>query len=114
VMQVEQPTAARDGGWNSMVSLLRSKFASKQAAGELEDTNFDESLRNEVFIGFKGGFLSVWLNPETGKGSWYAVTEKLDVAQPWFMSIDGKVELSGEAMDISSAVDRLAAKISTK
>jgi len=62
----------------------------------------------------KSGFLSVWLNTNTGKGSWNVITEKLEMAEPWFMSTDGKVELSGESMDIPTAVERFVEKISKK
>jgi hypothetical protein len=100
--------------WNNIVLQLRSQLASKEASGELEQTYFNEPLRNELTMTAKSGFLSVWLNTNTGKGSWNVITEKLEMAEPWFMSTDGKVELSGESMDIPTAVERFVEKISKK
>jgi hypothetical protein len=113
-MQVERDRIARDKLWNAIVSRLRSQLASKEASGELEQTYLNEPLRNELTMTAKGGFLSVWLETETGKGSWNVITEKLQIAEPWFITVDGKVELSGESMDISAAVENFVEKITTK
>ena len=113
-MQAERDMVARDELWNGIVSQLRSQLAAKEALGELEQTYLDEPLRNELTMTAKGGYLSVWLHPEDGKGSWNVITDKLEMAEPWFMSVDGRVELSGESMDIPTAVERFIEKISTK
>jgi hypothetical protein len=111
-MDVELEMAARDELWKAIVSRLRSQLATKEASGELEQTSLDEPLRNELTMSAKSGYLSVWLDTDTGKGSWNAISGKLDMAEPWFMSTDGKVELSGETMDIATAVERFVEKIS--
>jgi hypothetical protein len=111
-MQDERDMVARDVLWNGIVSQLRSQLASKEASGELEQTHLDEPLRNELTMTAKGGYLSVWLDADTGKGSWNVITDKLQVAEPWFMSTDGKVQLSGQKMDIAGVVNEFVQKIS--
>jgi hypothetical protein len=112
--EFEQEIAARDELWNTIVSQLRLQLVAKEASGELEQTYLDEPLRNELTMTAKGGYLSVWLNTDTGKGSWNVITDKLQIAEPWFISADGKVDLSGESMDIPTAVKKFIEKISTK
>jgi len=82
-----------------------------QAEGELEQAVLDEPLQNELYVSIKDGYLSVWLNTDTGKGSWNALNKELDRAEPWSMSPEGIVELSGEKMDLSHAVERFARKL---
>jgi hypothetical protein len=113
-MQAEQDEAARDELWNTLVNQLRSLLASKESSGELEQTFLDEPLRNELTMTAKSGYLSVWLHTDTGKGSWNVITNKLQIAEPWFMSADGKVELSGENMDIPTLAERFVEKISAR
>ncbi|MBB5065765.1 hypothetical protein [Granulicella mallensis] len=97
-----------------MVGQLRSRLASMEASGELEQAELNEPLRNELTMTSKGGYLSVWLHTDTGKGSWNVITGELQVAEPWFMSSEGIVELSGESMNLPNAVERFAAKIVVK
>ena len=113
-MKVELEVAARDELWNTIVSQLRSQLASKEALGELAETALDQPLRNELTMTAKSGYLSIWLDTDTGKGSWNAISERLDMAEPWSISFDGKVKLSGEVMDIPNAAAKFVEKISPK
>ena len=79
--------------------------------GEVEDAKLDEPLPNEFYVSIKDGYLSVWLNSDNGKGSWNALNKELDRAEPWSMSPEGIVELSGEKMDLSHAVESFARKL---
>ena len=113
-MQAETEVIVRDELWKTIVSQLRSQLASKEALGELEQTFLDEPLRNELTMTAKSGYLSIWLDTDTGKGSWNAISERLDMAEPWFISTDGRVELNGEVMDIPNAATKFVEKISPK
>lgn len=113
-MPMELDTLAMDALWNTIVTQLRSKLVAKEIAGELEQTHLDEPLTNELIMTAKSGFLSVWLEVDTGEGSWNVITERVQEAEPWFLSPGGQVELSGESMDIPTAVDRFIEKISPK
>jgi hypothetical protein len=113
-LQSEDVTVARDNYWKSMVSQLQSVLAQMEAKGELEKTWLDEPLPNELTATAASGYLSVWLHPDTGKGSWNQITQKVDMAEPWFMSPEGEVELSGEKMTLSEAVEQFAAKLAAK
>jgi hypothetical protein len=85
-----------------------------EVTGELGKTQLDEPLRNELYVSVNDGFLSIWLNSDTGKGSWNAFTKLLDRAEPWYISPEGIVELSGQKMDIPHAVECFARKLVTK
>jgi hypothetical protein len=114
MLDTERDTAERDELWKSMVSQLQSRLGSMETTGELEQAKLDEPLRNELTMTAKDAFLSVWLNSDTGKGSWNAITKQLDMAEPWYMSPEGIVELSGEKMDIPHAVEHFVRKLVTK
>ena len=58
------------------------------------------------------GFISVWLNADTGKGSWNAITKHLDMAEPWFLTPEGVFQIDGETMNLSAAAERFIAKVS--
>jgi len=111
---VEIDTAARDELWKSFVGQLQSRLTSMEAAGELEQAKLDQPLRNELGMSTKDGYISIWLHTDTGKGSWNAVTKKLDTAEPWYMSPEGVIEISGEKMDLPHAVECFAEKLVTK
>ncbi len=110
-MTEEEKEAAKDELWNALVSQLRLLLASKETAGELEETYFDAPHRNELTMSAKSGYLSVWLNADTGDGSWDVITEKMQEAEPWTLSADGRVKLSGEEMDVSGLTVRFMEKI---
>ncbi len=100
--------------WTAIVSLLCSQLKALEVSGKLSRVKIDELFENEIYITTDIGVLSIWLNTDTGKGSWNAITNKLDMAEPWFMSADGKVELSGQSMDVPTVVEKFIEKISTK
>ena len=110
-MLMEAEVAARQELWDTLVKQLRSRLASKEASGELEQTRLEEILTNEFIMTAKDGYLSVWLNTDSGKGSWNAIGGRWDVAEPWFQYADGRVELSGEIMDVSAAVEKFLEKL---
>jgi hypothetical protein len=113
-LQSESETRKRDEYWGSLVAQLRSSLALMEANGELEQAKLDEPLLNELTASAKGGYLSVWLHPDTGEGSWNQITGDMDMAEPWFMSPDGQIELSGERITLSEAVKQFAEKLVTK
>jgi hypothetical protein len=82
--------------------------------GKINDVEIEELFENEIYITADTGVLSIWLDWASGEGSWNVSTNKLDRAEPWFMSDDGKVELSGESMNLPIAVETLLEKLSTK
>lgn len=108
----EQESEMRAALWVSLVSELRSKLSLMEAAGRLEKPNFNEQLYQEFTMTANEGYISVWLNGVTGKGSWRVISKLLDMAEPWFLSPNGVFELDGEAMNLSAAADRLIAKVS--
>ena len=112
-LQSERETRERDEHWNSLVKELRSLLTLMEAKGELQQPRLNEPLLNELIATAKDGYLSVWLHPNTGKGSWNQITGTMDTAEPWFMSPEGEVELSGERMTISKAAKEFAAKLVT-
>jgi hypothetical protein len=108
---LEQP---RSELWTATVSLFRSQLEALEANGKISDVKIEELFDNEIYIGADTGVLSIWLDIASGEGSWNVITNKLDRAEPWFMSADGKVELSGQSMDVPTAVEKLIEKLSTK
>jgi hypothetical protein len=113
-LQSEREARERNEHWNSLVSQLRSLLALMEANGQLEQAKLNEPLLNELTASAKGGYLSVWLHPETGQGSWNQITGEMDMAEPWFMSPEGQIELSGERMTLSEAAKRFAKKLVAK
>ena len=112
--QSEQDTTMRHELWVSMVSLFRSHLAALERSGKISSVKLDELFDNEIYINTDTEVLSIWLETISGKGSWSVITNKLDMTEPWFMSADGKVELSRESMDVPTAVEKLIEKLSTK
>src|SRR5664280_3678019 len=92
--------------WTAIVSLFRSQLEALETNGKMSGVKIRELFENEIYINADTGVLSIWLDTDSGEGSWNVITNKLDVAEPWFMSADGKVELSGESMDVPTAVEK--------
>jgi hypothetical protein len=108
----EQESEMRAALWVSLVSELRSKLSLMEAAGQLEKPTINEPLYQEFTMTANEGFISVWLNGDTGKGSWRVLSKLLDMAEPWSLSPTGEFKLDGEAMNLSAAADRFIAKVS--
>ena len=108
----EQESEMRATLWVSLVSELRSKLSLMEAAGQLEKPTINEPLYQEFTMTANEGFISVWLNGDTGKGSWRVLSKLLDMAEPWSLSPTGEFKLDGEAMNLSAAADRFIAKVS--
>ncbi|WP_433965649.1 hypothetical protein [Tunturiibacter gelidiferens] len=108
----EEEAGMRAALWVSLVSELRSKSSLMEAAGQLEKPTIDEPLYQEFTMTANEGFLSVWLNGDTGKGSWRVISKLLDMAEPWFLSTSGDFKLDGEVMNLSAAASRFIAKVS--
>ena len=108
----EQESEMRAALWVSLVSELRSKLSVMEAAGQLEKATINEPLYQEMTMTANEGYISVWLNGDTGKGSWRVISKLLDMAEPWYLSPTGEFKLDGEAMNLSAAADRFIAKVS--
>ncbi|MGA1982932.1 MAG: hypothetical protein ABSG84_10675 [Acidobacteriaceae bacterium] len=108
----EQEVDRRAALWASLVAELRSKLSSMEATGQLPKTDINEPLLHEVSMTVGDGFISVWLNADTGKGSWNAITKSLDMAEPWYITTDGVFQIDGEEMNLSAAAERFIAKVS--
>jgi len=100
--------------WSATVILFRSQLKVLETNGKLSDVKVEELFDNEIYITADTGVLSIWLDWDSGEGSWNVITDKLQRAEPWFMSADGKVELSGESMELPTAVGTLIEKLLTK
>jgi hypothetical protein len=96
-----------------LVTLLRVQLAKLEEAGRLSSITIDEPLDNEVFIAANTGVLSVWLEAESGRGSWNLITTD-QTADGWSMSNDGNITLDGGKFDIESAAAHFAAKLVEK
>jgi hypothetical protein len=108
--QSDRNTILRREHWTSMVSFLHSQVAALEAKGRLSDVTVNELFDNEMYVSAATGILSIWINVEDGSGSWNAITNDQTV-EPWSMSTDGTIELSGQCLDIKSAVEQFAAKL---
>jgi hypothetical protein len=108
----EHESEMRAALWVSLVSELRSKLSLMEAAGQLEKPNFNEPLYQEFTMTANEGYISVWLDGDTGKGSWRVISKLMDMAEPWFLSPTGEFKVDGEAMNLSAAADRFIAKVS--
>jgi hypothetical protein len=108
----EQESEMRAALWVSLVLELRSKLSLMEAAGQLEKPSINEPLYQEFTMTANEGYISVWLNGDTGRGSWNALSKLLDMAEPWFLSPTGEFKIDGETMNLSAAADRFIAKIS--
>ncbi|WP_263380090.1 hypothetical protein [Granulicella paludicola] len=60
-----------------------------------------------------GGYLSVWLDPHSGEGSWNQIAPE-DKCEPWRMSPDGIASISGEQVSVHGLAERFATKLITK
>jgi hypothetical protein len=109
--QIDRVTDYRDKLWQSIVRSIRLCLLQEESAGRLSDTSIDEPLVNELTITSRGGFISIWLRPETGNGSWNQLAP-VDDCQPWHVWPNGDVEIDGTLMNSSAAgkwfVDRLS------
>ena len=96
-----------------MVSLFRSHLAALEIAGRLSGVKIDEPFENEVFINTASDLLSIWINTESGIGSWLVMNVD-ENAGPWSMSTDGTITLDGESLEMEFAVERFAAMLLKK
>jgi hypothetical protein len=108
----EQEIEMRAALWGSLVLELRSKLSLMEAAGQLKNPSVDEPLYQEFTMTANEGYISVWLNGDTGNGSWNVISKLMDMAEPWFLSSTGEFKLDGETMNLSAAADRFIAKVS--
>jgi len=108
--QSDRNTLIRHELWVSMVSQFRSHLAALEISGKLGGVKIDEPFENEVFISTAAEILSIWINTESGIGSWLVINVD-ETAGPWSMSTDGNITLDGENLDVELAVERLAAKL---
>ncbi len=101
---LDHVTHFRDRLWHSMVIDIRRRLLEEEATGVLSQSNLEGilELENESILTSKNGYLSVWLVPETGDGSWNQISP-IEQCEPWFMWPNGDVEISGNLFDISNA-----------
>jgi hypothetical protein len=98
-----------------MVSLFRSHLVALEISGRLSGVTIEELFDNEIYITTgEFGVLSIWINTECGDGSVRVITEDVDTAGPWSMSIDGTITLNGESLEMEFAVERFAAMLLKK
>ena len=81
-----------------------------ESNGQLSGVKVEELFDNEVYVSVTNGVLSVWLDFDSGSGSWNAITTSQTV-EPWFVSTTGTVDLDGQSMDIESAAEHFAATL---
>ena len=109
----EKEKVSLDLLWKDFATQMHTHLLFLQGQSLISDVFFDEPLRHELTATTLGGYISIWLNEETGRASWNQLTP-VDGAEPWALSPDGVVEISGKRMTVSDAARLFAEKLVTR